>query len=352
MNRLRALSRGGGGLVVLLALWATIHYGGSPLRFAPALLVGVVGAGLPAAFAWLKGAVRSLRRRLADADEGFSAEQGSIFVSEGVVDDAVDCLESIRSALGDDERFDEVEREAFEEGPGLSVLHGGFHNSFVRITGAGRVVVTGASEQTGALADLVSESQSLSFERTRDNPFEGAEPVRGAPRVFLGVLVFVVLLAGVNAVGAAAYTADAYNPAERLVLVGIDAQGDADPGVSGTDARLSKAAFLATVVDEGSTEVRWAGNDSGRVAEQGRQALVASRDARRLLEAVRSGSPTADQRDRADRIERRLAEAERSVADALDERADQGAVGETTEISRLSERLRASDEAVARLARA
>ncbi|WP_225333549.1 hypothetical protein [Halomicrobium urmianum] len=347
MNKLRALSRGGGGLVVAVALWATVHYGGTPLRFATALFVGVVGAGLPAAFAWLKGAVRSLRRRFADVDEGFSAEQGSIFVSEGVVDDAVDCLESIRAALGDDERFDEVEREAFDEGPGLSVLHGGFHNSFVRITGAGRVVVTGASEQTSALAALVSESQSLSFERTRDNPFRGTEPVRGAPRAFLGVLVFAVLLVGFNSVGAAAYTADAYNPAERMVLVGIDAQGDVDPGTSGTETRLSKAAFIVDVVDEGSQEVRWVENDTDRVVEQGRQALAVSRDARALLETVRSGSPTADQRDRADRIERRLVEAERSVADALEERADRGDLDETAEIRRVSERLRASGGASA-----
>lgn len=341
MNKLRTLSWGGGGLVVVLAVWAATHYG-RPLQFGSAVIIGVAAAGLPFGLAYLKSAFRSLRRRHADPEGGFSAEQGSVFVSESVVEDAVDCLETVYTAVEGDEDYDKVDRDAFEEGPGLTVLHAGFHNSFVRITGAGHVVITGASERTRELADTVSDVCSLSFERTRDNPFDGREPIKGAPRVFLGVIVFTILLFGINAVAVAAYPSGAYNPAERTVLVGIDAQSTIDPGASETETKLSKAAFLVAIVDEGSNEVRWAVNDSSRVAVQGEQALRVSSDARSLLATLDDGSTTPKQTERADQIEQRLVDAERSVAVALEERADSGALNNTETVRQLSDRLRAS----------
>jgi len=265
MNKLRALSWGGGGLVVLLAAWAAVHYGDA-VRFAPAILIGVIAAGLPFGLAYSKSAVESLRLRLADTDGVSSAEQGSVFVSTSAVDDSLDFLEAVHSALRADEEYDSVERDSFEEGPGLTVLHGGFHNSFVRITSAGRVVVTGASERTQMLADTVSDAYSLSFERTRNNPFDGMEPVRGAPRVFLGVLVFTMLLFGTHAVTAAAYPTGAYNPAERTVMVGFDASASLDP----------------------------------RVSEDGREAIEGGVPGR-SRERVRDRGPVARQRHRTDR---------------------------------------------------
>lgn len=342
MNKLRTLSWGGGGLLAALAVWAVVNYGGTPFRFGPAILIGVTAAGLPFGVAYFKYAVKSLRLRLADTDDGFSAEQGSIFVSNSAVEDPVDCLESVRSAVESDDEYDDVKRDSFDEGPGLTVLHAGFHNSFVRITAAGRVVVTGASERTHRLADTVSEVYSLSFERTRDNPFTGMESVRGAPRVFLGVIVFTVLLVGINAVTVAAYPSDAYNPAERSVLVGVDARASVDPGVTETDARLSKAAFLVDVVNESATEVRWQENDTDSIATHGENALRVSSDARSLLATVDEAGPTSEQAERADRIERRLSDAERSVATALEERADGDGLDDTETLSRLSDRLRAS----------
>jgi hypothetical protein len=224
----------------------------------------------------------------------------------------------------------------------LTVLHGGFHNSFIRVTAAGRVVVTGASERTKLLAETVSDAYSLSFERTRNNPFDGMEPVRGAPRVFLGVLVFAMLLFGTHTVTAAAYPTDTYNPAERAVIVGFDASGSLDPRVSETDVKLSKAAFLVEVVNESATEVRWRGNDTERIAEHGENALEASDDTRSLLASVEGESLTPDQAERAERIRTRLSEAERNVATALEEAADGETVGNTERLTRLSDQLRAS----------
>lgn len=344
MNKLRALSHGGGGLVALVALWAAVGYAGSPLRFVEGAALAAVAAGLPAGLARLKAAARSLRRRWADEDAGFSEEQGAVYVSESAVDDPFETLESVFAAVDGAEEYDSVERDAFAEGPGLTITYSGFHNCFVRLTRGDRVVVTGASERTRTLADAVARACSVSFERTRDNPFEGVEPVRGAPRVFLGLLVITVLLAGFNAVAAGAYPSDAYNPAERAVLVGMDASGDLNPAVSSTDTRLRKASFLVTVVDEEATEVRWEQNDTARIATHGRQALAVSGDARALLDAVREDSPTPAQTRRADRLARQLREAERSVASALAERARSDAVrGDAVVLRRLGERIRADD---------
>jgi len=343
MNKLRTVAWGGGGVSVLLALWAAIHYGGSLVRFLPTVVLGLVAATLPFGIAYTKHAVASARRQFADVDAGISAEKGSIFVSTTTVDDPLGCLEAIVPAVRADDDYDEVRRESFQEGPGLMVLYGGFHNAFVRITETGRVVVTGASEHTHALADTVSEACALSFERTRNNPFTELEPVQGASRVFLGVIVLTLVLGGTVAVGTAAYPST-YNPAERTAMVGIDARGDFVPGVSRTETHLSKAAFLVTVVKEGSQEVAWARNDSERVTAYGRQALRASRDAQALLTAVREDRLTPAQADRADRLDRRLVEARESVAAAMTERVESGSVNETAEMRRVVAQLRAEPD--------
>lgn len=340
MNRLRALSVGGAGLVAGVAVWAAWYYG-EPTRFLGTVVAGVVAAGLPPALAYGKRTVRSAHRRLDDG-ERISDEKGSIFVSEPAVEDVVRCLEAVRAAAVDDDRFDEVRRDSFTEGPGLTVVHAGFHSSFVRVTSAGRVVVSGASERTRDLASTVGDACDLSFERTRENPFEPLEPVKGAPRVFLGVLVLAVLLVGFHATAVGAYPSGAYNPAERAVLVGIDGRTSLDPTVSETDGELAKAAFLVSVVEESPVEVRWAGNDSERIARQGRYALVVADDARSTLAAVDDDTLTPTQARRTDRLRRRLAAAERETAAALDEQARSDAVGEADSLGRLSDRLRAS----------
>jgi hypothetical protein len=343
MNKLRGIAWGGGGFSVLLALWASLHYGGSAARFLPTAVVGVVAATLPFGVAYTKAAITSARRRVADVDEGISAEKGSIFVSTTTVDDGIDCLESVVAAVRADDDYDEVKRESFEEGPGLVVLYGGFHNAFVRITAAGRVVVSGASERTHDLADTVGEACALSFDRTRDNPFTGLEPTRGAGRVFLGVIVAALVVVGTVVAGGAAYPSDAYNPAERTVIVGIDARGDLDPRTTPTETKLSKAAFLVAIVDEEAQEVKWVENDSDRVAEHGRQALHVSRDARALLTAACEEPLTPAQAARADRLDRQLVEARLSVATALTERMESGSVNETAELRRIVAQLRADD---------
>lgn len=340
MNKLRAVSWGGGGFIMLLSLWAGVYYAGST-RLIFACVIGVVAAGLPYGLMRLKQWVRSFRLRLAD-DERFGTAKGSIFVSESTVDDSLNCLEEIRATASTDDNYDEVRPDAFDEGPGLTVLHAGFHNSFVRITSRGRVVVTGASERTQDLAALVADTYSLSFERTRNNPFEGVEPIKGAPRVFLGVIVVVTVLVGVHAVTATAYPSGIYNPAERTVLVGIDGQASLDPGVSETEATLKKAAFLVTMIEESPTEIRWASNDTDRITAFGRQAVATSNKARSMLASVDDQPLTTAQAERVDELEHRLGAAERDSAAALDARANSSALNDTTSLYNLSDRLQAA----------
>ena len=341
MNKLRAFSYGGGALLLALSAWAAFRYGGSPLRYAEGLVIGAIAAAVPAGATRLKAAVGSLRRRRSESD-GSDDAHGAVFVSESTVSDPIDRLEAIVEAVRDDDDYDGVERDSFGTGPGLTVAHDGFHESLVRISEGGRIVVTGASARTRALVETAGRACSVSFERSDDNPFRGVEPVRGAPRVFLGLLVFAVVLAGVNATGAAAYPADVYNPAERTVLMGADAQADFDPRVSATDARLRKAAFLVAVVDEEATEVRWEGNDTEAIAAHGRQALRASDDARALLRSVREGPSTPAQIERADRIEAKLHKAEGSVAASLADRTSSDAVEDVAPLRRVGGRLRAA----------
>lgn len=340
MNKLRALSLGGAALVVAVAVWAAWFYGDSS-RFGWAVVIGVAAAGLPRSLAHAKRAAHRFHRRL-DGAERITGEKGSIFVSESLVDDAVDCLETVRTAAAADDRYDEVRRDSFTEGPGLTVVHAGFHNSFVRITDAGRVVVSGASERTQDLAETVTDACGLSFERTRDNPFNPLEPVKGAPRVFLGVFVFALLLVGFHAVAVGAYPSDAYNPAERAVLVGIDGQSSLDPRVTATERSLHKAAFLVAVVEESPVEVRWASNDSERIARQGRNALAVAEDTRSVLASVERQSLTQRQAQRVENLRTRLATAERETAAEIDERAQRERVNETASLRHLSDRLRAS----------
>lgn len=340
MNKLRTLSLGGGGTVVALAVWASVRYGGPSRRFIEAAALGLLAAGIPSGIARLKARLRSVRYRLANTDDGFSEERGSIFVSQSRVNDPVDHLESIRTTIKNNGAFEEIERGKFGGVPGLKVIHSGFHSSMVRVADSGHIVVTGVSERTESLAETAGRACSLTFERTRNNPFVRTKPVRGGPRVFLGVLVFVVLLAGMNAIGAGAYSTSTYNAAERAVLVGMDAQADIDPRISLTDAKLRKAAFLVTVVDEASMEIQWAENDTKQIADYGRQATVVSEDAQVLLADARADGVAPE---RANRIETNLHQAEQSVARALEDRADQEELEDTEKLRRLADRLRSTE---------
>lgn len=326
MNKLRTFSLSAAVFLQLLAVWGALYYGPSVgyASFIPVALVGLLIPAIPPVLAWLAFHARRLWPNRGKKP-AFSFERGSMFVSTDSVSDPERVLGRIREAVTGDERFDAVTDDRFSEGAGLTVGHAGFHNSFVRFS-EGRLVVTGASERTHALADLVADACSLSFERARNHPFKTPAPIRGAPRAFLGLFLVVLLLVGASGFATVAYSGSAYNTAEKAVLVGFDAREEFVPGVTPDETRLDKAAFLVDGLAEEAVEIRWERNSTERILAHGRQSVSISNDVRQLLSAARDDGLDPDEAARADRIETELHDAERSVATAIDERASNESV--------------------------
>lgn len=345
MNKLRAFASLAGGLLFALSIWAWVRYGGvrtiSPYLATAGL--GAVMAALPALLAHAKHRGREAYRRLRTADSEKTHGE-SLFVSEASVGDPSAVLDEIAADLRADEEYGDVRRNAFSEGTGLTVGLSGTHSSSVRVTESGHLAVIGASERTRSLARRIEASTAVSFEPTVSNPFKKPEPVKGAPRVFLGLALIGLLAVGGGGVANAAYPSDAYTPTEKVVLVSFDVKADLDPGTTDTDARLGKARFMVRVIDEEAVEIRWERNVTNRVRRHGQQAVRIGDDVRTLLETVRRADVTARQAATADRITVDLREAERNVADALADKATHDAV-RGDELLRLRQRLRAPENA-------
>ena len=338
MNKLRALSVSSGLGLCLLGVWAAIRYG-SPLRFAPGILVAGAIVGLPPALAYGKLWVRRGRRYVATRRR--DDDRAATFVADDPDPDAESALSQVAEAVERDEGYRDVRSKEFPEGEGLLVTHGGFHSSFVRRTDEGRLVVTGSSKKTRSLARRVGDLRGLSMRERSNNPFLGPIPVRGGPRVLLSVSLVVLLVLGVGSVTGPAYPSDAYNTPEKTVLVAYDARADLLPWVSRTDTRLDKAAFEVDALSEEAVEIRWEENGSRFLVEDGRQALAISADARAHLRSARESSLGPGQAARADRIERDLHAAERNVADAIAARLENRTTGQyAPELRVLRERLR------------
>jgi len=349
-NKLRGLSVGGGAFLVGAAAWTAASYGATADR---ATLVGValLGVGVAAAPRALAAAkLWSYRlRRAREAGGADEPARDATYVSAEPIRDRDDALDAVAAVVRDSDEYDGVRDEQFPEGVGLTVTHVGFHNSFVRLTDADRLVVSGASEKTRSLARAAGDALGVSLEPASTNPFRGPEPVRGAPRVFLGVLLAGLVVVGALGVVGAAYPSDAYNPAEKAILVSVDARADFDPGFSDADARLDKAAFLADVLDEEAVEIRWADGDRRSVLAHGRQAIRIREDAQRLLEPVRDGAPNRARERRAAEIAADLREAERRVAAAIGDRTNATEVeaSNATELFRIRRALAPADNTTA-----
>ncbi|WP_254546815.1 hypothetical protein [Halomarina pelagica] len=325
VNTLRAVSWSSGTLLIALSVWAAVEYG-DPLRFLPGVVVAATILGLPPALAYAKLWSRRGSRYLKARRRG-SVEMDATFVSDDPDPNPDDALASIAEAVGAGDGSDAVRWEPFPEGEGLMVTHGGFHNSFVRLTEGGRLVVTGASKRTRTLAQFVGDLREVSMRNRSNNPLLGPIPVRGAPRWFLALALVALLGVGVGGVANAAYPTDAYNTPEKTVLVSYDARADVDPTTSPTEATLGKAAFMTGALSEEAVEVAWEKDGSPYVVHDARQAIEISRDVRAQLRTAREGSLTPAQVDRAARIEADLHAAERDVAAALRERLENDTAG-------------------------
>lgn len=336
MNKLRTFVVCGSVALAFATVWAVFRYGLSPASnpgYLRAAAVVVLLPVIPVALARAKLWVRRLAEYRRNGS-GLSFERKSIFVSGGDVDDAEGTLADIEEAVVATDEYDECRRDAFGEGRGLTVRHTGYHNSFVRIAGDGRVAVTGASENTHSLASLVERVTSLPMNRTRVHPLLEPKPVRGAPRAFLGLFLVGLFLVGAAGVSAAAYPADAYSVPERAVFVGYDAQADLVPGYDETDATMDRAALHVSALDEEAVELQWDRNGTAKLAEHTRQSVFLSARGAEMLDGVRDASLTPAERERVSTLETDLHAAECRVASAITTRIEKDRVeGDTATLT-------------------
>lgn len=342
VNKLRIGSAFGGGFLLLLSAWSFLAYGGGIDALWPflkagfvALLVVGIAPGIAHAKMWLERLRQAESRRGLDPRTAISR---AIYLSDASVPDREAALATIREAAVADDTYDGVDVTDFAEGKGLSITHSGFHNLFVRVTDSGRLAVTGESERTRDIVSLVERVCPVTMTQARSNPFLQPKPIKGAPRTFLSLFLVALVVLGTMTVLGAAYPADAYNPAEKAVLVSVDLRTGFDPGMSDIERRLTKAAFMVEVLDEKSTEIRWVNESPDRVERFGRQALTVSEDVRALLATVQS-SGTSDQRSRAEELEADLRRAERETASALDSAAQEAEPTDKRRLHELSDHL-------------
>lgn len=311
VNKLRGYAAAVGGGLALLGLWAAVAYADRPGDAAPFALaaVGAVGIAVsPLALAYGKLAVE--RRR----HHGLG---GATYVSDPLDVDRDGFVRETLSHFADHSAFVDVRTRSFPEGTGFVVDHTAFHGTFVRLTRAGRLVVTGVTaEATEAVVSVLEYGWSTTMRPSSSNPFLGPTPVRGAPRVLLTLGITALVVAEVLFVAGAAYPAPVYNPGEKAALVGIDLYTDLDPRVSETDGRLVKARFLVSVVRERAVEIRWVANASDDGPPPDGSAERIAGDVRRLLDEARADGPDAAQRERIGTLERDLESAMAAVRSA------------------------------------
>ncbi len=231
-------------------------------------------------------------------------------------------LGSVRDAVNDTDSYDDVARNEFPEGTGLSVTHAGFHNSFVRVDAAGRLVLAGASKRTADLADDIATTLGTSFDRTWANPMRNRKPIRGGFRIVLAVALLTTTCLGVGAVAAAGYPSNAYNPLEKVTLASYDARAAVNPGTSETDAAIDKARFRVDMLQESSVEIGWTQNDSVRIINTGLSTYAVASDTRSSVTDLRGRNLTPAQRARVEGITTDLRAAETGAAKALRKRTD------------------------------
>lgn len=317
VSRLRLFTSLLGGGLVVFSFWAFTEYGSTRdfWPFAEVILLGVFIASMPVLYVQGRRWITIGKFRLQRWRESETTTDADIFVSKSSLDFEASALDLIYDALQGNDTYEEIHRTTFSKGAGLVVIHTGFHKSYIRITESGTLVVTGASERTQDLVATLEELCSTKLKPSVIDPFT-VPSIRRAPRVILIVATAIMLLAGVSTIAGTAYPSNAYNPAERTVLVGIDARSDLDSSVSGTDASIAKAQFLIQVLDEEAVEIRWDYNTSSRIRNHSRDALAISSDARGLLLHAQKCGFSDEQK--LSRMESDLVDAERAVVDAID----------------------------------
>lgn len=335
VNKLRQTANAVGTFLLAAAAWGAVTYGSKTevTQFVWVGLLGVTVAITPQVIARSRRYYGQARTEIS----GGSRTDDYYYVSVEPVKGHKRVLGTVRDAVKD-ANLDGVSEYDFPEGLGLSVAHSGFHNSFVRISFDERLVVSGASERTTKIVDLLRDRLDINFDRQWSNPMRRGYPVEGGSRVVLAAVFLIAAIGGGLAVADIGYSSEAYNPVEKAVLASHDVRAVVSPSVSQTDAAIAKAEFRVTTLREADVEVRWAGNDSESILSHGRDAVTIAATVRSTVTDLQDESLTADQRARVANIRADLRMAETNIAAPLSTSADDDSIsrsgaGEIREIA-------------------
>ena len=314
MNRFRGFSIGSAALLLLFAVWGTLYYqrGHIVPAFAFTAGAGLLVLALRPGIRRLHLGLRRWRQRELRTSRG--TQVGVIFVSQNPVDnDVLDDLYERFTGSGEDL---EPSMDEFSEGRGLTLVHTGFHNTFVRITRSGQLAVTGGSEKTRGIVDVVANMTGYEFEERKSNPMLRSR-LGSRVRIVLWLVVLVALLVGLSVGSMGAYSERTYNSAERMILIGMDVHGAVDPTVSPAETALSKANFMVQVLDETTVELHWDRNRSEKIVQHTDQAVVVSKDASQQLARAQQSGMTTSQTTRTAQVRQHLSIAGRNVSRAI-----------------------------------
>jgi len=321
MNKLKFALITGGINSFGLILWAWLYYG-YQAAFLDAVLLGAITVSLPSI---LSRGIFRFRFWVRNQKSRFGTEYRdgtSILESTNPINRPDHSLDRIKEHLKSHTMVDDVRWEHFDEGRGLSIIHSGFHNIIIRIGMRNHLVITGATARIDEILRAVGKITNLQFKRKSQSPFQIHQPVRGAPRVFLSILIVGMFIGIPLTVGAGAYSSEAFNPVERTVLVGIDLQAQITPSVDSVDHRLNKAAFLISILGEEATEIQWSAENAALRSEQISQTELLSAKINLLLMEIDSQDLSTNQRVRREQLFMEFESAEDAVHRAIVETSD------------------------------
>lgn len=344
MNKLRTFGASCGFVLLSAAAFGAATYGVGTHSATLALVVCLAGGivALPTLLSWVRRTLGRRRQDLAGSNARSGTKDRYYVANEGFTNrDGL--LDAVREVVDGDGRFERGSDESFPEGTGLSIRHGGFHASFVRVDRSGRLVLSGASGRTGDLAAALAARLDVTFDRSWSNPMRRRTPVAGGTRVVLAALFLTATVVGVGSVAAAGYPSAAYNPAEKIALSSFDAKAALVPGTTPTDAAIQKARFRISALNESVVEVDWEGNDSRRVLSTSRHALVIAGDTRATLETLRERDLSPRQAAEVDTLKADLRDNETHVATKLETRAERGNATHSAALRSIAGRLRSHD---------
>ncbi|WP_227379319.1 hypothetical protein [Haladaptatus halobius] len=328
MNKLRITAITGGVILFVAATWGALEYGNKDglQQFVWVAALGVLVSATPDAIAVVKHTVHQHHREF-KAEDTRAGTKDRFFTSTEKFNNREEILDTICDVVKDTDDYERVVLNDFPEGTGLSIRHAGFHNSFVRVSASGRLILAGASKRTADLAGDLTEALGTSFDQLWANPMSQRKPIKGGFRIVLTVALVTATGLGVGSVATAGYPSNAYNPLEKVALASYDVYATVDPDMSENDAAIAKARFRVTILRESTVEIRWTDNESARLVSTGQNALRIADDTRSALVDLRDRDLTARQRSRVNRIATDLREAEDRVATSLQKRADDQGTG-------------------------